>query len=269
MIELLITMVVASVLIGAAFTILNSQIRLYTVQGAKLETQVSLRTGAGMLSWALQEASATGGDLTAIGTNSVTLRAVHAAGIVCSKSAQWWGVYDVSGQFATADSVLAYNMLGERWDVVPLNAVDTTASGLALNTPDCFWGDTTSAPNPQVAIDWGGTPAFLDSVVVGSPVRAFHPVQFSLEEVGGRYWLVQRVSGATDPERLAGPLLSPADSGLVFHYYDANGAATATPADVASIEVLLKAESREDMSSYVRSGNLVDTLRFRVSVRNN
>ena len=51
-VELVITMVVAGVLMAAAFTILTSQIALFTVQGAKLETQVSLRTGASMLSWA-------------------------------------------------------------------------------------------------------------------------------------------------------------------------------------------------------------------------
>ena len=267
---MVITMVVAGVLMAAAFTILNSQIALFTVQGAKLETQVSLRTGAGMLSWAFQEASATGGDVTAIGTNSITLRAVHAAGIICSKNGQWFGIYDVSGRFATADSVLAYNIEDESWGMTPpINSVDTSPTGLATNAPDCFWGDTTNAPNPQVAIDWGATTGLLDSLMVGAPIRAFHPVQFSLEDVGGRYWLVQRISGATTPERLAGPLLSPADSGLVFHYYDASGAVTATPADVASIEVLLKAESREDMSNYVSSGHLADTLRFRISMRNN
>ena len=268
--ELLITMVVASVLIAAAFTILGSQIALYTVQGAKMETQVSLRTGAGLLSWALQEVSGTGGDLTAIGTNSVSLRAVHAAGIVCSRNGSKWGIYDVSGQFATSDSVLAYNLNGESWGLLPpVSAVDTTAAGLAIDAPNCFWGDTTSAPNPEVVLDWGASATLLDSLLVGAPIRAFHPVQFSLEEVSGRYWLVQRVSGATNPELVAGPLLSPADSGLVFHYYDANGAVTATPADVASIEVLLKAESREDLSAYVSSGHLADTLRFRVSMRNN
>ena len=98
----------------------------------------------------------------------------------------------------------------------------------------------------------------------------------------GRYWLVQRVSGASTPELLAGPLLSPADSGLVFHYYDVTGAETATPSEVASIDILLKAESREDMSNYVGyvSGNgkgkggaspnhLADTLRLRVGIRGN
>ena len=83
-VELLVALLVATVLTVAAFTLLASQVALYTVQGAKLGTQVSLRTGAGMLSWALQEVSATGGDLTTIGTNSVSMRAVHAAGIICS-----------------------------------------------------------------------------------------------------------------------------------------------------------------------------------------
>ena len=36
-----------------------------------------------------------------------------------------------------------------------------------------------------------------------------------------------------------------------------------------TVGILLKAESREDLSAYVRSGNLADTLRLRVSVRNN
>ena len=269
MVELLVTIVVASVLAAGAFAILGSQVALYTVQSAKLGTQVTLRTGASMLSWAIQEASATGGDLTILGTNSLTMRAVHAGGIICSTSTQWLGIHDVSGQFAASDSVLIYSIQDDEWSIVTVAATDTTTSGLFTKTPDCFWGDTTNAPNPEVAIDLGGPPTNVDSLLVGSPIRAFHPVQFGLEEVGGRYWLVQRVSGAVDPERLAGPLMSPADSGLVFSYYDANGAATTTPSDVATIGILLKAESREDLSAYVRSGNLADTLRLRVSVRNN
>ena len=265
----MVTLMVASVLTVGAFTILSSQMALYTVQSAKLGTQVSLRAGAGMLSWALQEASATGGDLTTLGANSVSLRAVHAGGIICSTSTQWLGVHDVSGQFAVSDSVLIYSIENDVWNILTLAAADTTTSGLATKTPDCFWGDTTSAPNPEVAIDLAGPITNVDSLLVGSPIRAFHTVQFNLEQVGTRYWLVQRVSGATDPELLAGPLVSPSDGGLVFSYYDVNGAVTATPSDVAIVEILLKAESREDLSAYVTSGNLTDTLRLRVSLRNN
>ena len=268
LIEMLIALLVATVLTVAAFTILASQVALYSVQGAKLGTQVSLRTGAGMLSWALQEVSATGGDLTTIGTNSVSMRAVHAAGIICSTSTQWFGIYDVSGQFAASDSVFTYSMQDDDWNIVTVTTADTTASGLATNTPDCFWGDTTSAPDPEVAIDLAGSATIIDSLLVGSAIRAFHPVQFGLEQVSGRYWLTQSVSGGAS-EVLAGPLMSPADSGLVFHYYDVNGTVTATPANVATVEILLKAESREDLSAYVSSGNLADTLRLRVSLRNN
>ena len=164
--------------------------------------------------------------------------------------------------------MLTYSLRNDDWNIVTVAATDTTASGLATKTPNCFWGDTTSAPNPEVAIDLAGAPTIIDSLLVGSPIRAFHPVQFSLDSVSGRYWLTQSVSGGAS-EVLAGPLMSPADSGLVFHYYDVNGAVTATPADVASVEVLLKAESREDLSAYVSSGNLADTLRLTVSLRNN
>ena len=269
MIELAITLVVGGLLMGAAFTILSSQIALYTVQGAKLETQVSLRTGAGMLSWALQELSATGGDLTTLGTNNVTIRAVHAAGIICSTGPIWIGVYGVSGQFAPQDSVLTYAIEDDEWNIVRVNNVDTLPATVAANTPDCFWGDTTNAPNPEVAIELVGSATIIDNLKVGAPIRAFHPVAYNLEVVDGRYWLVQRVSGATNPELLAGPLLSPADSGLVFHYYDVTGAETATPSAVTSIDILLKAESREDLSAYVGSGNLADTLRLRVGIRGN
>ncbi len=259
-------MLVDTMLKGAGYTILASKIRLYSVQGAKLETQVSLRTGASVLSWALQAASATGGDLTAIGATSVTLRAVHAGGFVCSKVGPWYGIHNVSGQFADGDSVLAYDIGANDWFLTPtLSNVDTTGTGLASNAPDCFWGDTTSAPNPEVALKFG---AVLTNLLVGAPVRAFHPVQFDLEQVDGRYWLVQRVSGATDPELLAGPLMSPADSGLVFSYYDQDGVVTASPDSVATVEIFIKAESRENLSAYVNSGNIVDTLRVRVTLRN-
>ena len=203
MIELAITLVVGGLLMGAAFTILSSQIALYTVQGAKLETQVSLRTGAGMLSWALQELSATGGDLTTLGTNNVTIRAVHAAGIICSTGPIWIGVYGVSGQFAPQDSVLTYAIEDDEWNIVRVNNVDTLPATVAANTPDCFWGDTTNAPNPEVAIELVGSATIIDNLKVGAPIRAFHPVAYNLEVVDGRYWLVQRVSEATNPELLA------------------------------------------------------------------
>ena len=269
LVEMLVTLVVASLLAAASFTILGSQVALYTVQDAKLGTQISLRTGASMLSWAIQEASATGGDLTTLGTNSVTMRAVHASGIICSTSTQWLGVHDISGQFTASDSVLTYSIQNDNWNIVTVADTDTTTSGLATKTPDCFWGDTTSAPNPEVAVDLAGAPTIIDSLLVGSPIRAFHLVQFGLEEVNGRYWLVQRVSGTAAPERLAGPLMSPANEGLVFSYYDATGAPTITPSEVATIDILLKAESMEDLSAYVSSGTLADTLRLRVNVRNN
>ena len=141
------------------------------MQGAKLETQVSLRTGAGMLSWALQELSATGGDLTTLGTHNVTIRAVHAAGIVCAEVGQWFGIYDVSGQFAPSDSVLAYNIEDESWGLLPpVSEAKTDSSAVASQIANCFWGDTTSAPVPEVAIDFGTGSSLLDSLMVGAPM---------------------------------------------------------------------------------------------------
>ena len=225
LIELLVVLVVVTLLTAGTFTILGSQVALYSVQHAKFGTQVSLRTGAGILSWALQEVSATGGDLTTIATNSVTMRAVHAAGIICSTGVQWFGVHDPSGRFGANDSVFVYSIQDDEWNIVSVTAADTTAAGLSTNAPDCFWGDTTNAPNPDVALDLGGSATIIDSLMVGSPIRAFHPVQFDLEQVNGKYWLTQSVSGGSS-EIIAGPLLSPSDSGLVFQYYDVDGAVT-------------------------------------------
>ena len=180
------------------------------------------------------------------------------------------GLREVSGQFDTGDSIFVYSVDKESWEVRQANLVRMTKSTALVETPNCFWGDTTTAPTPDAAIRLQVSLPVADSVRVGSLVRAFHWTEYSLQANGGRYWLAQKRQGESDYTLIVGPLLSPADSGLSFSFFDAAGATTTTPADVASMGILLRSQSLQTSTAVSSSdGRMTDSLRTVVYVRNN
>ncbi len=78
---------------------------------------------------------------------------------------------------------------------------------------------------------------------VGAPLRAFRSIEYGLYQEGGRWWLGRKVGAAASYEKLTGPLRSAASGGLVCTYYDAAGAVTADPSQVAAVEFIIRAES--------------------------
>ena len=266
-IEMLVALLISTVVVLAAFTTLSSQLQLYTVQNEKQSVQVSLRTAASVLSFALMEASTSGGDLTAISDSSITMRAIHGSGMICAKvigSSVTYGIHQVSGRFDVGDSIMGHDVGDNEWDVATMNK-----SKPLSDTPNCQWGDTTSAPAPDIAVELAGSASVTDSLYIGSSVRAFHTVEFILRAFGSVYGIAQQIDNSGTYEALAGPMMSFADSGLVFSYYDSLGAVTTTAGDVATVDILLKAQSRRSLQSVSsNSGRLADTLRVRVNLRN-
>lgn len=266
-VEILVALTVSVVLLAAIYQILIGQSRLYSSQNALLDVRANLRATASLLAWELRQASAPGGDLYSIDEHSVVLRSIRGTAIVCAEhpSQPRYGLWSVSGEFETTaiDSALLFaagnkGTQDDDWRVVALSNTWTSGGGV----PSC-WGDV--APTELVVQVAGNT----DSVRIGGPIRSFRKVEYGLYEDEGRWWLGRKVAGAGDYERLTGPLLPPADSGLALVYYDADGDTTSVIAEVVSVDVVLRAESLIRAPQANEAPDFKhDSLTLRTSLRN-
>ncbi|MGD2216527.1 MAG: hypothetical protein PVJ64_07210 [Gemmatimonadales bacterium] len=163
-IELLIYLVVGVVVIGFIYQVLIGQHRLYMKQQELMDVRSSLRAAAALLTWELRQASALDGDLYTIASNSIALRSIQGAGIVCGADPtnSHYGLWGTSGEFNNTpdDSALVFAAGGpsaadDYWLVVSMADV----SG---NVP-CDWGggvqpevlvEATPAPDSGTPPDW-------------------------------------------------------------------------------------------------------------------
>ena len=265
LIEMLVTLTIGTVVVLAALGVVRTQTQLYTVESETMRVAASLRASATLLTSHLMDISAAGGDLVSIAASSLTVRQVKAAGVICARnnaSGTNYGIHRVSGSMEAGDSAWVYSIEDDSWDSVTLN---TTASALS-STPRCQWGDTVSAPRPEVTLTLDSPSSSVqDSTKVGSSIKAFERATYGLTTSGGRHWLSRTIGGGST-ELLAGPFKAPADSGLAFSYYDSNGNTTGTPANVARIGIFLTGESEGRVSSTGRP--VTDTIRVMVRLRN-
>ena len=143
-----------------------------------------------------------------------------------------------------------------------LRVLSATAAG--NSPPACDWA---SGASGGYTITVSGDTA---GIAVGAPIKAFRRTEYGLYQDGGRWWLGRRVSGAQAWEELTGPFKAPADSGLVLRYFDAAGAVTANPADVASVEILIIGETERAAWRTGGGGKRnvhTESLRTRVALR--
>ncbi len=242
MVELLIAMVLGLMVMGAAFSVFVSQTRQEGLHRETMDARETLRGAAALLTAELRPLSASRGDLYAITPQSVTLRSIQGAGTLCSKSPAApqarYGVWQPSGTFAATadDSALAYSQSSASWNRLKVSQVWQSPSGGM--PPFCAWSGALT-PGLVVGFVIGDT----TGVRVGSGIRPFRRTEYGMFQQDGRWWLGRKVGAAASFELVTGPLRSPADSGLVFHYYDSTGVATADPLLVQRVEVVLRAES--------------------------
>src|SRR5439155_226723 len=116
----------------------------------------------------------------------------------------------------------------------------------------------------------GGTFNVAGAITNGSPLRGYHAITYQLYQASDGKWYVgqQDNSAGGSLQPLIGPVAS---NGLQFTYYDAAGAITAVPTQVASIGITLIGQT----ASPIRQANApgvaykTDTVTTRVAVRNN
>jgi type II secretory pathway pseudopilin PulG len=281
-IALLIVMVLGSIVVGGALSILITNQRTFTGNAATVSGQQTTRVAAEVLFAEIREISARGGDLVAIESDSLRVRMMRKFSYACS--------IDLTG----TDPVVTVldELFGNAGGFVASVPVMAGANGFAQNDrvlvfadndPDILTDDVwipasvgpvdaaATCPNvapfngeEAVALTFTGQmSAFTTDVVdVGAPVRSMTVYTFGDTLISGDRYLARRErAGPMVP--LAGPIR--AGDGLEFAYYDSLGTATTTMTDVRRVEVTIRTGS-EVMNSL---GQMVsDSITMLIYTRN-
>lgn len=266
LVELLVYVIIGGIVMASVYQLLVGQMRGYTKQRELMDVHGSLRGAAALMAWELRQASAVGGDLYAVGPDTVALRSIQGTGIVCAEHATLprFGLQAAGGMLeATVDDstlILAVGGAGtadDVWKILKLQQVDDPVT---LGVGTCAW---TGGGAPEIAVEVAGDTA---GIGVGAPFRAFRRVQYGLYQDGGRWWLGRKTGGAASYEKLTGPMLAPGSGGLQLMYYDAAGVVTADPTQVAVVEIILRGESYGTVQNS-DGGFQQDTLATKVALR--
>lgn len=259
-IEMLVYMVVAGIVMAAVYQLLIGQSRSYTKQREVMDVHGTLRAAASLLAWELRQASAARGDLYTIGANSIALRSIQGAAVVCQRTTNQarYGLARTTGEITATvdDTVLVYLGDTQGWNVIELGGIQTGAA----QRPDCVWpGYGMADLRADLIVNKKND---TTGVWVGSPFLTFRRVEYALYQEYGRYWLGRKVGAAASYEMMTGPLK--ATDGLVFVYRDAAGVVTTQPNEVATIEVVLRAESYVELQT---GGRQQDSVAIKIALR--
>jgi prepilin-type N-terminal cleavage/methylation domain-containing protein len=265
--EMVLSMVVASVLLGAFYRIMMRQGRGYSQIIVSGDADETARSAAAILASELRQATVGGGVLVGtLDAQSITLRSVQGVGVVCAKGTAQptYAIWRNAGTFQTAvdDTALVYAYALKTWRKLRISAVGTPAY---YSMTSCDWSGG-RAPDLVVQVA-GFTTADTTGILVGSPFRTYRQVQYGVYQANGRYWLGRKISPSTGSYQiLTGPLQG--STGLRFTYYTAAGAVTTTASQVASVKVTVLSQSYKQYRT--ADGTLqyrYDSLTTRVALR--
>ena len=257
LVEMLVVVVLGTIIVLGLYRVVTSQQRAYRHQSVVASLHDAMRVAASVLGADLREAAGAGGDLAALGPDTVVVRSPVGFGIVCATDTvnRRLALFDVRGRLdATAgDSLLVYHAGG--WLVRGITDVD------APGFPPMACAYTTG-PAVEHTVRVGASVA---GVPVGAPARAFHRYTYRLEQDAGQWWLAR--ADGSGSELLAGPFAG--GVGLDFVYLDTLGAATSIPSRVARVDVTLIARAAAASAGLAGSGApMRDTLSVSVGLRN-
>jgi hypothetical protein len=245
MVELLVALLVSSVLLIGLFQLVFAQNRAYSHQQGTADARQSLRAAGTLIAWELRHLSAAGGDVYALGSDSISVRSFDATAVVCRKRVitSQYGLHSVAGEIETGDSAMLYIVNSNRtaddaWRAVAIQNASTPVSMGMLSTCPSWPG----TPAIQLGIQVGiAATADTAGLRIGAPVRAFRRRTYRMIQQNGDWWLGMR-EGNGAYQLMTGPLR--AGNGLVLRYMNAAGATTTVPANVRAIEFILRSESQ-------------------------
>lgn len=282
LIELLVSLVLVGIVAASIYQLLLNNQRIYLQQTERVDLNATIRAAVAILPAELKEVSATDpmeSDITAMTASSITFKAMRSLYVLCQPP---------SAAGPTSGDLIAWGAdaatYGLRAANGPLDSVVVFAEVDPSTRTDNYWvhadlrGVTygTACPGGATSATLrlaGVAPAdALDDVSTGAPVRAYQVIQvLTYTDARGDLWLGRREFAKTGGWSATQPLLGPlAASGLQFLYYDSDGNVTATPANVARIEIMvIGSTTRPVRASDGSTRYVVDTLTTQVALRNN
>jgi prepilin-type N-terminal cleavage/methylation domain-containing protein len=264
LVEMLVVTVLGSLVLLATYNVLITNQRTYTVNAANIQGQQTVRAAMELLFSELREISPAGGDLLRMREDSVTIRVMRSAGIVCDSvplgqsglsSNPPWKVVSLGDTVATGDSAWVFA------EKNPQVTADDTWFPVAVTVRN---DDATCGGRPGQALRFvGPTMLAADTPTIGSLVRTYQTFTYGLGVYNGDPYLIRALEpgGATVP--LVGPLR--AATGVHFQYLDADGNATNVPGDVRQMVVTLR--TRHDARD-AAGQQITDSLTTRIYTRN-
>lgn len=233
LVELLVVVVLGGFIVLATYQVLITNSRTYAVNNAQIQGQQSLRAGLDVLFGELREISSGQGDILEMESNSITIRTPRAFGLVCSTD------YTASPPAVTALKAGPPILSGDSIFIFADNNIDRSSDDTWL-VRQVQTSDTTATcgSDPAQTLRIPNLASTGDTVRAGAPVRAFEVYSYGLYQIDGASYLGRRLSTASSPDPLVGPLLP--DAGVAFRYLDAVGSVTTSKTDVAQIEVILR-----------------------------
>lgn len=263
LVELLVVAVIGTLVIIATYNVLITNQRTYTVNAAKIQGQQTVRAGMEILFSELREISPRGGDLVRMRSDTVTIRVMRAAGLVCD-SVPGGGLFGGGG--VTGWKVVNLGDTLEHGDDVWLfaeNDSSTTADDVWFTAVvDRRGAETCAGRDVQEVRFTGGEYSAEGPPTVGSLVRAFETYTYGIGDYGGRPYLFRKLEPDGGLVPLVGPLMP---GGLTFEYLDGDGNTSGVPAEVRQIVVTLR--TRHDARD-ARGNPVTDSLSTRVHTRN-
>jgi prepilin-type N-terminal cleavage/methylation domain-containing protein len=262
LVELLIAMVAATAVMWAAYQVLVTNQRVYTVQREQVVGHQTVRAGSEVLFNELREISPTEGDLVSMSANEVTLRGMRGFGLVCQVSPsenRIWAVVHAD-DFSSEQGLIVFvdddpgTAADDQWAVASI-------SNLQENSTDC---DATVGSGTLVhrITSSGLASGDYAGIRTGAPVRSFQTYTYGSFQVGSDWYLGRR-TGSANPVPLVGPVRG--RDGVQFDYLTADGSTTSTPSEVRQIRVTIR--TRSDARD--RQGNPVaDSVSARIHLRN-
>jgi hypothetical protein len=272
----MVTVVLLGIVCAGTYGILMTIQRTYRAQTQRIDLQQSLRAALSILPAELRELDAADGDIIAMSSTSLTIRAMRQLGFLCatpepsddgqqSLIVRQRPFFGVTQSFTAGDSVLLY------YEGDPATRNDDgwlRGEVAAVSNEDCPDPDH-SRPGYRVTLRLQRTDV-TGAITSGSPVRGFTTVTYASyrSPADGQWYLGQELAGQGGTvQPLVGPLIGP--NGLTFGYFDGTGSPTTTPAAVREIEIRVRGRTALPVRGASGAGMayLTDSVVTRVALR--
>ena len=242
LVELSVALVLGVVVLGAAGQVFLASQRFFRLQSSALEVHEGLRAAVQVLSAELRELDPSGGDIVAMGPDSISIHATRGLEFVCAPPDPATGRIivrrDLSSSYRAVDPARDRALVFRDADGATADDDAWLDLGIAAAGAAAKCADGAAATELRLL----GAVGALDSVGIGAPVRWYERAVYRLyADETGASWLGQRSwSGgswaAISP--VAGPLRHPL--GIQLTYFDTSGATTAAPSRVVRIALVVR-----------------------------